>query len=39
MFNPTFYLNPRAMKKQAAIYHRSYYFDLIETLSIAVTAP
>jgi len=25
MFNPTFYLNPRAMKKQAAIYHLSVF--------------
>jgi len=25
MFSPTFYLNPRAMKKQAAIYHLSVF--------------
>jgi len=38
MFNPTFYLNPRAMKKQAAIYHRRYYFDLIGSLSFSIIA-
>jgi hypothetical protein len=38
MFSPTFYLNPRAMKKQAAIYHRRDYFDLIESLSVSIIA-